>query len=188
MSQEKKLFSVPVTQAQVYAMAMSKFHDQFSGSWAKKLLYIFKRVLFVIRSQLYDLEYNSIPLWLLEEALKEWRKQVLDRLHYVGESFDCDDFARHFMVWLKDWICGNGIICSFAPPSEQIKQFNGVGMAIGLLFKDGELLGGHAWNIVLVTDDSGEPMLVYVEPQIGEWFSGNRSPDGMDYELQAIDM
>ena len=184
----EKLYSVPVTQAQVYAMAMAKFNDQFQGSWVKKLLYIVRRILFVIRSQLYDLEYNTIPEWLLKKALQEWKSKVLDNLHYVGESFDCDDFARHFMVWLKDWVCGNGIICSFAPENEQIKQFNAVGMAIGLLFKDGQILGGHAWNIVLITNSNGEAELVYVEPQIGEYFRGNISPDGFQYELQAVDM
>ncbi len=188
MSSSKKLYSVPVTQAQVYAMAMQKFHDQFSGSWIKKLLYIVKRILFVIRSQLYDLEYNTIPEWLLKQALQEWKSKVLDKLHYVGETFDCDDFARHFMVWLKDWINGNGIICEFAPKNEQIKQFNAVGMAIGLLYKDGRLLGGHAWNIVLITNSDGEPELVYVEPQIAEMFRGTTTSDGFDYELQAIDM
>jgi len=184
----EKLYSVPVTQAQVYAMAMKKFNDQFQGSWIKKLLYVVKRILFIIRSQLYDLEYNTIPEWLLQKALQEWRKQVLDKLKYIGETFDCDDFARHFMVWLKDWINGSGIICEFAPKNEQIKQFNAVGMAIGLLFKDGELLGGHAWNIAIITNNSGEPELVFIEPQTATYFRGNQSDDGFIYELQAIDM
>ncbi len=182
----KKLYSEPLTSAQVIMMALGKFHDQFQGSWVQKLLYIIRRIMFIARSWFFDLEYTTIPEWLLQEALQEWKKQVLDKLHYIGESFDCDDFSRHFMVWLKDWINGNGIICEYAPKQYQIKQFNGVGMALGVLSKNGRVLGGHAWNIVLITNSDGEPELVYVEPQIGEYFRGSVSPDGFTYTLQAV--
>jgi len=180
----KKPYSVTLNMAQVYALALEKFRDQYSGSVWSKLAYIFRRIMFFARSWLFDMEYHTIPLDMLEEAMEVWAGEYLPYLIYQGEVFDCDDFARHFTVWLKDYITCQGLIreCIETP----LPVFNGVGLGLGYLEdKDGNVLGGHAWAVVLVTVGE-EPMLVYVEPQTGEVMWDNESREGYKYILEAV--
>lgn len=178
-----KPYSLTLTQPQVMAMALEKFKDQYGGSLSSKLLWWLKRFMFFARSWFFDLEYHTMPIDILKQALEEWRTKVLPHLVYEGEVFDCDDFARHFEIWIKDYITGMGIIDIHS--NEEIPVFNGVGLGLGYLYQGEELLGGHAWNIVLVTKN-GEPDLIYVEPQIGEIVDNNSSSDKFDYELMAV--
>lgn len=173
---ERRPVSVPVPQPQVMFMAASKLGDHYGPGLAEKLAWVLARVLFAMRSWFFDLIYNSMPEWMLDEALARWREEVLPGLPYQGEYTDCDDFAARFNVWLRDYARGNGI-----------PAFNGVGMAIGYLEKDGAVLGGHAWNVVLVTGEAGTD-LVFVEPQTGERVEGGVSPDGYRYRLLAVIM
>lgn len=162
------------TMPQLIALIMQKFRDQYGESIWSKLLWIFRRLYFLIRSWFFDIEYIPVDMQKLEEALEDWKETVLNYLQYIPEIQDCDDFAMYFKTWLQKWTFENT-----NTPS------NGVGIAIGLVSKDGELLGGHAWNIVLVRTDQGEKV-VFVEPQLGEIINNNRSDDGYDYVLQAV--
>jgi len=164
-----------VLQPQLITMILQLFKDQYGGSLLNKILWIFRRILFFARSWFFDLQYYSIKLEDLQEALEKWREYVLDNLEYMPEIFDCDDFALWFKTWLQSYM-----------HEEKHKPFNGVGIALGNVFKDGELLGGHAWNIVLV-DVGGTTCIMFVEPQLGELLSSTmRSSDGYEYVLQAV--
>lgn len=131
------------------------------------------RLFHLMKSWYMDVEYETIPIGLLHQALKDWREQVLKYLHYTPEVFDCDDFAFYFKTWLQGWAFDHGL------------PFNGVGLAIGTVESSGGLLGWHAWNIVLA-DDNNELKIVYVEPQIGEVISGRKTSDGWIYKLKAV--
>jgi len=137
-----------------------------------------RAVLFAARSWFFDLVYYPISEEKLKQLLQDFKKYLEEHsLHYENEVFDCEDFAiafKHFAaVYYKT---------------------NAVGLALGLLKTtkvydleaeeehEEQVLGGHGWNIVLLT--SGE--LVYVEPQTCEYFRGNESPDGFTYELLAV--
>jgi len=139
---------------------------------------LIRAILFAVRSWLFDLVYYPIPEGGLIELIEDFKKYIKDNnLHYENDVFDCDDFALAF----KNYV------------TVKMKT-NAVGIALGILkagkvhdLETGEeheeqVLGGHAWNIVLLT--SGE--LVYVEPQTCEYFRGNTSPDGFIYELLAV--
>jgi len=155
-------------------MILQKFRDQYGESLLSKILWIFRRIMFFARSWFFDIQYYSISLEELQEALEKWKEYVLDNIQYLPEIFDCDDFAMYFKTWLQSYVM-----------QEMDKPFNGVGVAIGYVVEDGKLLGGHAWNIVLVDTDEGTK-IVYVEPQLGEYFFGDTSSDGFTYTLQAV--
>jgi len=164
-----------VLQPQLIMMILQRFKDQFGDTLVSKLLWIFRRIMFLARSWFFDLQYYSIKLEELQEALEKWKEYVLDNIQYLPEIFDCDDFAMYFKTWLQSYVM-----------QEMDKPFNGVGVAIGYVFKDGKLLGGHAWNIVLV-DVSSTTCILFVEPQLGELLSPTmRSSDGYEYVLQAV--
>jgi len=164
-----------VTSAQLIAMILQLFKDQYGGSLLNKILWIFRRVIFLMRSWFFDIQYYSISLEELQEALQKWKEYVLDNIQYLPEIFDCDDFAMYFKTWLQSYVM-----------QEMDKPFNGVGVVLGAVLKDGQLLGGHAWNIVLV-DVGGVTTIVFVEPQLGELLSTTmRSSDGYEYVLQAV--
>jgi len=164
-----------ITSAQLIDMIIKRFKDQYGNSLTSKILWILRRVLFFMRSWFFDLFYYSISIDDLMEALKDWKNEVLDIIEYLPEVFDCDDFAVYFKSWLQSWA-----------RAKKCKAFNGVGIAIGMLFKDYQPVGGHAWNIVLVHSGS-RVYIVYVEPQLGEIIpESNISSDGYEYYLQAV--
>lgn len=166
-----------VFQPQLVMMILKLFKDQFGSTWTSKLLWIFRRLMFFMRSWFFDVMYYSVNVDDLIDALSYWRKYVLENIEYLPEVFDCDDFATYFKVWLQSWIYASKGI-----------RVNGVGIALGVVYKDGRLLGGHAWNIVLV-DNGGRQYVLFVEPQLGEIITSNNiSSDGWKYELQAVIM
>lgn len=162
------------TMPQLMAMVLGKFRDQYAGSFWDKLWFILRRVIFFARSYFMDVLYVPIKLEELEEALEEWRREVLPNTKYMPEIMDCDDFAFYFKVWLQKWTAEH----TKAPS-------NGVGVAIGALSKGSEVLGGHAWSIVLVMTEHGEDV-VFVEPQTGEILENFKSSDGYEYTLQSV--
>lgn len=121
------------------------------------------------RSQLYDQFYNPATTSELKTFLSYWSSDVLPQLCYTAEAFDCDDFAFLFKALMVKYTKKN---CCF--------------FVVGRLYKDGELLGGHAFNAVLTADGD----VVFVEPQIAEALSvvGKEvfSSDGYEYEVLWI--
>lgn len=127
---------------------------------------LIRTILFGIRSWFFDINYKELTKEQLFNLLKDFKKYLEQYgLHYENEYFDCDDFA----VALKNFAVVN-------------YKTNGVGIALGILKKDGEVLGGHAWNIAIL--DNGD--IVYIEPQTCEHFYSNKSPDGFEYELLVV--
>jgi len=165
-----------ITQPQLIVKIMQKFKDQYGSTWKSRLMYIFRRILFMMRSWFFDVEYRSVPRQWIEEFLEYWKKNILPNLHYEAEFFDCDDFARWFIFKLREYIHNKYSI-----------WYNGNGETLGVVYHNGELLGGHAW--VLVVDDTEEEIgrIDFVEPQIGEFLDDNlNSSDGWHYEIQAV--
>jgi len=122
------------------------------------------KLFFSIRSWFFDVEYEPLTLKELEAFIDKWVKEILPKLIYTKERFDCDDFAGLFK-----YMC-----------IKETKK-NGVGRAIGKVYYKGEFLGYHAWNIVILDDGS----VINVEPQTGEAFYGSILHD-WKYELLAV--
>ena len=163
-----------ITQPQLIMLILKFFRDQYGESLKSKILWVFRRLWFLIRSWFFDIMYYSIKLEELQQALEKWKEYVLENLEYLPEIWDCDDFAMYFKTWLQSYVL-----------HELGKPFNGVGVVLGNVYKDGRLLGGHAWSIVLV--DIGTVTAVFVEPQLGEILSPTlKSSDGYQYEIQAV--
>jgi len=143
-------------------MKLSKIvWNQYSNPF-KKLV---SALLFNLRSWLFDLFYKSFNRETLNIAVQYFKDYIESHnLHYEFDYFDCDDFALLFK----------------ALTSAKMNT-NAVGIALGLVYKDKQLLGGHAWNIVLLDNE-----LYYFEPQTLELFNGDTSTDGFNYELQAV--
>lgn len=121
------------------------------------------------RSQLYDEYYDPASREELRTFLSYWSYDVLPQLVYTHETFDCDDFAFLFKALMVKYTRKN---CCF--------------FVVGRLYKDGELLGGHAFNAVAIVDRE----VLFVEPQIGEVLTAVdkrlRSTDGYEYEVLWI--
>ena len=131
-----------------------------------KLWKVVRVLLFNVRSWFFDLKYKSIGFTELREALQRYASMLEEsQLEYTSDYFDCDDYALTFKSFVTKHY-----------------RTNAVGIALGLLRKGGEVLGGHAWNIALMSDGD----LVFVEPQTREIIYGNVSSDGYEYELQAV--
>jgi len=127
---------------------------------------LIRAILFNIRSWFFDLFYFPLSKKQLSKLLDDFKRYLEEYcLHYENELFDCDDFALAFKHFATVHF-----------------KTNAVGVALGMLKKDGKVLGGHAWNVVLL----GNGNIVYVEPQTCEIIYGNVSLDGFEYELQAV--
>ena len=151
MSKEKKISWLEVFELSV----------KMIDSWLAKLL-------FPMKSWFRDEYYEPIGVDELNAYLQVWKNNVLPKLAYTPEAFDCDDFGAYFKAWLT---------------KESGK--NCVGEAIGELEdKDGNR-GGHEWNIVLVKLYDGSVTTLFVEPQIGEAFKKITS-DGFVYHLKWV--
>jgi len=155
-------------------MILKSFKDQYDDSLLSKFLWVFRRLMFFLRSWFFDITYYGISLGELEEALEAWKREVLDHLQYVSEVFDCDDFAVYFKSWLQKYI-----------RERYDKLINGVGIALGMVYKDYQLLGGHAWNIVVI-EEPGIKSIAFIEPQTAEIITGSKTEDGFEYMLQAV--
>ena len=160
------------------AQLMLKCLKRVASEAPSTLHRLIRTILFGVRSWFFDLVYYPISEEQLKQLLRDFRRYLEEHnLHYENDLFDCEDFAiafKHFAaVYYKT---------------------NAVGLALGILKTtkvydleseeeyEEQVLGGHGWNIVLLT--SGE--LVYVEPQTCEYFRSNVSPDGFIYELLAV--
>jgi|GEM_PF-6056119 len=165
-----------ILQPQLVMKILSKFRDQYGGSWINKLLWWLRRVLFMVRSWFFDLEYYTVKKEWLDEFLEYWRNNILQNLHGQPEVFDCDDFSRWFIFKLREYIHNKYGV-----------WYNANGEALGILYKDYQILGGHAW-VVVVVDTSDEPAKVmFIEPQIGEYLNDDMTTsDGYMYKLQAV--
>jgi|GEM_PF-5363682 len=138
--------------------------SQTSDKWYYKLI---RLVLFGIRSQFFDVRYKTITIYELEQALNEfWEWLEEHEKDYQNEFFDCDDFALAFKVFMS-----------------MRYNTNAVGVAIGIVKdENGNILGGHAWNIAVLTNKT----IVFIEPQTKEVFIENRTRDGWKYELISV--
>jgi len=137
-------------------------------------LCIIKGIMFATRSWIFDTEYIPVDEQVLNEALAKWKNEVLSNLVYKPEIWDCDDYASLFKAWLQKYLV-----------FEKQLRINAVGIALGRVYdkKTGELLGGHAWNIVLVNKPVGFDVK-FVEPQVGIVF--DHDTDTWEYELMAV--
>jgi len=137
---------------------------QTCGKWYYKLA---RLVLFGIRSQFFDMKYKTITITELKQALDEfWEWLEEHDKSYLKEYFDCDDFALAFKVFMT-----------------MKYNTNAVGVAIGIVKdENGNILGGHAWNIAVLSNKS----IVFIEPQTKEIFIENQTSDGWIYELMSV--
>jgi len=141
----------------VYQLAM-----QFARDWKSKLSKLFT---FALRSWFFDLYYESCTYEEIQKVITKFRNQMLSHLHYIPENFDCDDFA-----------------CAFKAFATMELMRNSVGIAIGAVYdQNGQLLGYHAWNIVILTGGS----LMYIEPQSGQIFLPP-SVNGSTYDIMSV--
>lgn len=126
------------------------------------------KLFFAVRSHLYDVFYFTISESQLNDLLEYWRLEVLPTLSYTPESFDCDDFAFSFKALA---VMRTGRNCAL--------------FAGGRIYRGGEFLGMHAYNVVLT-----DGRVVFVEPQTGEPLSEEDgkavSPDGFEYGLLFV--
>ena len=152
-----------VTQFELRAMLSKLIWRQRENVWRKVL----DVILFNFRSWFFDLIYKEFTRQSFNLAVSTFMDFIQSHnLHYTSEFFDCDDFALLFK----------------ALTSAKLNS-NAVGMALGLLCKDGAILGGHAWNVVLI---DGE--LYFFEPQLCELFDVDvaKTSDGFEYILQGV--
>jgi len=155
---------------------LEKFRDQFGYTWKSRLLWIFRRIVFLARSWFFDLEYISIPKEWLDEYMEHWRKEVLSNLKPQPELFDCDDFAMYFIFKMREYIYRKHGV-----------RYNGNGVVLGIVYRNGKPLGGHAWVLALVDTESEIGKVVFIEPQIGEYLTDDMTTsDGLRYEIQAV--
>ena len=122
-------------------------------------------ILFLLRGWLFDTVYYGVSENEFEIAVQEYRRWIeRNELVWTADRFDCDDFA-----------------VTFKAVAISVLRKNSVGIAIGMLYKGEELLGGHAWNIILFDDGT----ILFFEPQTLELFT-NETIDGFRYELTAV--
>lgn len=107
-----------------------------------------RKILFALRSHLYDTVYYMCTQTQLLDFLEWWRKEQLPYLVYTAERFDCDDFAFLFKALC---VMKTHLNCSL--------------LVGGEVWQNDELLGLHAWNLVLV---DAPRVVQFVEPQLGE--------------------
>jgi len=141
---------------------------------SKNPLCIIRRIIFGMRSWIFDTEYIPIDEQVLNEALAKWKTEVLSTISYQEEIWDCDDFASYFKGWMQKYlVIDKGV------------HVNGIGIALGMVYdkKTGENLGGHAWNIVLVSKPVGFD-IKFIEPQTGIVF--DHGTNTWEYELMAV--
>ena len=143
-------------------LCICKIHET-NTSWKSRLV---KSLLFSIRSYFFDLYYDICSLGEIHEALEKFKNELESLgIEYIPDSFDCDDYASAFKAFF----------------SLHYRK-NSVGIAIGRIYYGKQLIGYHAWNIVLLTGG----VLAFVEPQTFEVFTSNVSPDGFTYELETV--
>ena len=136
----------------------------------KKCKGLWRKILFIIKSDFMDIYYYGVTREQLENFLEYWRKYWLRRIVYEAERFDCEDFACLFRA-IFTW-----------------KTKTNACLAITVdVWKDNQLLGRHACNCVYLED---ERRVILVEPQtaeILEEINGRiMSYDGWEYRIEYV--
>jgi len=90
-----------------------------------------------------------------------------DKHRYVAEARDCDDFAWYFKSHLSEW-----------------HDLTAVAWAWGAVYEDGEFLGLHAWNVILVKEGDDLKALWY-EPQT-DVISDSNVVEGLEYQAYGM--
>jgi len=134
------------------------------GELCNKCCNIISKILCFFKSQIYDVEYYLLTKEELEEFNKFWIEEYLNKILYISDRFDCDDFAMLYKA-LAVMMTGK----------------NAIFFMVGKLYDDeGNYLGLHAWVVAITTEG-----LKFVEPQTGDIFDAGckvRSSDGFIYE------
>ena len=152
-----------ITQLELRAKVSKLVWNQYTNP-IKKLLAV---LLLNLRWWPFDVFYKTFNKDTFNAAVDYFKDYVESHnLHYEFDFFDCEDFALLFKAIIAAKM-----------------NTNAIGIAIGLVYKGGKLLGGHAWNIVLINDE-----LYYFEPQTYELFDTKTATtsDGFKYELQGV--
>jgi len=129
-------------------------------------------------SWFYDRYYYA---WSNDDVVAAWQEwhdyYTKELLKYIPEAFDCDDFAEQFKCVARRTLIKRHkmYIGSVAPA-----------VAIGELHRDGEFLGYHAWNLILLHVGLDSYILVHFEPQTLDLWTGDISPDGFKYILRWV--
>ena len=94
-----------------------------------------------------------------------------NRLTWLAESFDCDNFASLFCSLLS-----------------LVWGYNGVGVALGAVLDKGSknVVGYHAYNCVLVEEDSKRVLCLY-EPQ-SDFLALAERETNMDWSIYRTDL
>jgi len=110
----------------------------------------------------FDNYYVALPITKFREVLLWWW-DILKKIQYQIEVFDCDDYSKLFSSLLAS--------C----------QYNSAGLVIGELYYKGKFIGYHAWNLLLFINQQGKFKLYEFEPQIANILIDHKSFDGFEY-------
>jgi len=130
----------------------------------------------IARKQLGDIKFYASDSEVYYCSLDAWRKiikaDLVDRIFYQEEKFDCDNFALVFSSFMS-----------------LLYGLNSAGIATGIMrdAKTKEIIGGHAYNI-LVADVDGEVKLFVYEPQNDDLVEASNSAQvgGTLYETKLV--
>jgi len=108
-------------------------------------------------SKLIQQKCKSTTVWCWDGkyyyvSLEDWKKIInkdtLDRMKWLAEYHDCDNFATQFSAYVDIFF-----------------QINSAGIAIGeVLDKNNRVIGYHAWNCLIVQENDKAEVYFY-EPQ-----------------------
>jgi len=129
------------------------------GLWYKILCYI--------KSCRFDAQYIPFTLKEVREFTDWWVENVLPRVKYMPDIFDCDDFASLFRALMVQHTGKNAVF--FTAGELYMKKDN-----------TEEFLGLHAWITVVTTNGT-----FFIEPQTGDIFPAGchaESHDGFCYD------
>ena len=122
-----------------------------------------QKILCYIKSCRFDAQYIPFTLREVREFVDWWVENVLPRVKYMPDIFDCDDFASLFRALMV-----------------QHTGKNAVFFVAGALYYGDEFLGLHAWVAVVTTNGA-----FFIEPQTGDIFPARchaESHDGFYYD------
>ncbi len=106
--------------------------------------------------------YKKFQKWLFNRGILNWRP-----------SFDCDNYAEAFRVFLQ--------IIHSKTISKQSDSASKQSVAFGIIWYTRDVNGGHAINFYITQHaDTDKPVLRFIEPQTGQIMQLSES------ELQSI--
>lgn len=98
---------------------------------------------------------SDLKYYLTSWDFWQWLKDLdlIDRLKYYYDTFDCDNFAF-----------------AFAAEATSCFRLNSCGVAYGAIYsvRTGELIGRHAFNIIITQETDGKHAYCY-EPMNDQW-------------------